>query len=72
MRKSDLGVVKVGGIVPIEVKSGTKGQMQSLYFFLHERNLRSGIRLSAENFGRYDKIITIPIYAALKIRDIAC
>jgi len=60
------------GIIPIEVKSGTKGQMQSLYLFLHERNLRSGIRLSAENFGRYDKIITIPLYAASKIRDIAC
>ncbi|OGF66816.1 MAG: hypothetical protein A2Y62_10550 [Candidatus Fischerbacteria bacterium RBG_13_37_8] len=56
------------GIVPIEVKAGTKGQMQSLFIFLDERNLAAGIRLSAENFARYDKIVTVPLYAASRIR----
>jgi hypothetical protein len=46
------------GVVPLEVKSGTKGQMQSLHIFLNERNLSKGIRISAENFSHYDKITT--------------
>jgi predicted AAA+ superfamily ATPase len=54
-------------IVPIEVKAGTKGQMQSLFLFLKERGLPLGIRLSHENFGRYDKIITVPLYAAERL-----
>jgi len=53
-----------GKIVPLEVKAGTKGQMQSIHLFLNERSLSRGIRLSAENFGKYDKIWTIPVYAA--------
>jgi len=51
-------------IIPIEVKAGTKGQMQSLFLFLRERNLPSGVRISLENFTRYEKIAVIPLYAA--------
>jgi predicted AAA+ superfamily ATPase len=58
------------GVVPLEVKSGTKGQMQSLHIFLNERNLAKGIRISAENFSRYDKIINIPLYAASRAYEI--
>jgi predicted AAA+ superfamily ATPase len=50
-------------IVPIEVKAGRKGQMQSMFIFLKERNLKSGIRVSLENFGRYGNIDVIPLYA---------
>lgn len=57
-------------IIPIEVKAGTKGQMQSLYIFLEERAISDGIRLSAENFARFGKIITVPLYAVSRIRDI--
>ncbi|MCX6557619.1 MAG: ATP-binding protein [Candidatus Aminicenantes bacterium] len=52
------------GVVPLEVKSGTKGQMQSLYIFLKERNLSKGVRISAEKFSHHGKITTIPLYAA--------
>jgi predicted AAA+ superfamily ATPase len=56
-----------GQILPIEVKAGTKGQMQSMHLFLNERNLEKGIRISQENFDDYGKIITIPIYAVNRI-----
>ena len=50
-------------IYPVEVKAGTSGQMQSMFLFLQERNLATGFRVSHENFGHYDKVQTIPIYA---------
>jgi predicted AAA+ superfamily ATPase len=50
-------------IIPIEVKSGTTGQMQSMSIFLKERGLSLGIRISQENFSKYDKIQTLPAYA---------
>jgi len=58
------------GVLPLEVKSGTKGQMQSLHIFLDERNLAKGVRISAENFSRYGKIVTIPLYAAFRAYEI--
>ncbi|MBN1413037.1 MAG: ATP-binding protein [Spirochaetales bacterium] len=51
-------------IIPIEVKAGTKGSMQSLYIFLSERALDCGIRISSENFTHMDRIRTMPLYAA--------
>jgi hypothetical protein len=51
-------------ILPLEVKAGTRGQMQSLHLFLRERDLEKGLRISHENFGTYDKIQTLPLYAA--------
>jgi len=50
-------------IVPIEVKSGTSGKMQSLHIFLSEKHLEYGIRTSLENFSRFDKIKVYPLYA---------
>lgn len=54
-------------ILPIEVKAGTRGQMQSLHLFLNDRNLDCGLRISHENFAHYDKIKTIPIYATNRV-----
>ncbi len=54
-------------IIPMEVKAGTKGQMQSLHLFLKERNLKKGLRISHENFAKYGKIQTVPIYAVRNI-----
>ncbi|MCP5048890.1 MAG: ATP-binding protein [bacterium] len=54
-------------IIPIEVKAGTRGQMQSLHLFLTERNLSRGLRISAENHAVYDNIQTLPIYAVSNI-----
>jgi predicted AAA+ superfamily ATPase len=50
-------------IIPIEVKAGTKGAMQSMYLFMEEKNTPFGIRTSLENFGEIEKIKIIPIYA---------
>lgn len=55
-------------IVPVEVKSGTKGAMQSLYLFLQEKNLNKGIRISNENFSVYDTIEVYPLYAVENLR----
>lgn len=54
-------------IVPIEVKAGTKGSMQSLFLFLNEKNLRNGIRFSLENYSSYDKVIVNPLYAVAEV-----
>jgi predicted AAA+ superfamily ATPase len=50
-------------IVPIEVKSGKIGKMQSLHLFMKEKQSEYGIRTSLENFGQYDKIKVFPLYA---------
>ena len=50
-------------IVPIEVKSGKSGKMQSLHLFLNEKQVQYGIRTSLENFCVYDKIRVYPLYA---------
>ncbi|MCP5048323.1 MAG: ATP-binding protein [bacterium] len=57
-------------ILPIEVKAGTRGQMQSLHLFLTERNLDCGLRISHENFSQYDKIKTVPIYATSRVHQL--
>ena len=54
-------------IVPIEVKAGTRGAMQSLHRFIEEKNVKKGVRTSLENFGKIDKIDVYPIYAVSKI-----
>jgi hypothetical protein len=56
-------------IVPLEVKSGTKGSMQSLYLFLKEKNRSTGIRLSLENFSSIDQVDIFPIYAIQNMKD---
>lgn len=50
-------------IIPIEVKSGRKGAMQSLHLFLKEKNSKVGVRFSLENYGMYDNIWVYPLYA---------
>ena len=50
-------------IIPIEVKSGTSGKMQSLHLFINEKQSLYGIRTSLENFAQYDKIKVFPLYA---------
>lgn len=50
-------------IVPVEVKAGTKGSMQSMYLFLNEKKRTQGFRISLENFSKMDKISILPAYA---------
>jgi len=54
-------------IVPIEVKAGTKGSMQSLHLFMKEKNSVKGIRTSLENFGKLGNIDIYPMYAISNI-----
>jgi predicted AAA+ superfamily ATPase len=50
-------------IVPVEVKSGKQGKMQSMWVFLAEKQSAYGIRSSLENFGQYGQIKVFPLYA---------
>ena len=50
-------------IIPIEVKSGKSGKMQSMHLFLTEKQAEYGIRTSLENFSEYGKIKVYPLYA---------
>ncbi|MES2589341.1 MAG: AAA family ATPase [Bacteroidota bacterium] len=58
-------------IIPIEVKSGTKGSMQSLYRFLEEKKITNGFRISLENFSSLEQINILPIYATYKMEEIS-
>jgi predicted AAA+ superfamily ATPase len=55
-------------IIPIEVKSGKSGKMQSMHLFLNEKLSEYGIRTSLENFSEYDKIKVYPLYAIGNIK----
>jgi len=57
-------------ILPVEVKSGTRGSMQSLRIFMEEKNSKLGIRTSLENFGRFDNIEIYPLYAISNILEL--
>ena len=50
-------------IVPVEIKSGSTGKMQSMNLFINEKKSSKGIRISLENFSQYGKITVIPLYA---------
>ena len=57
-----------GKIVPIEVKSGKQGRMQSMHLFLAAKQSEYGIRTSLENFTKYDNIRVYPLYATGNIK----
>jgi predicted AAA+ superfamily ATPase len=59
----DYVIQKSEKIIPIEVKSGKSGKMQSMHLFLTEKQAAYGIRTSLENFAEYDKISVYPLYA---------
>ena len=61
-------IVQIGQkIVPVEVKSGKKGSMNSLYTFMDEKKCNYGIRTSLENFGQLPEIDIYPLYAISNI-----
>lgn len=59
----DYVISKNATIIPLEVKAGTKGSMQSLYRFMELKKSKFGIRTSMENFGRIGHIEIYPLYA---------
>lgn len=54
-------------IIPLEVKSGTKGSMNSMFLFLEEKKAKFGCRLSLENFTEYKSIKVYQLYALANI-----
>ena len=54
-------------IIPIEVKAGTKGTMQSMFLFMEEKGSEKGFRFSMENFSKFGKIQVFPIYSVRNI-----
>jgi predicted AAA+ superfamily ATPase len=63
----DYVIQKNNSIIPIEVKSGSKGAMPSLRLFMQEKNSEIGIRISSENFGKINNIEIYPLYAVSNI-----
>lgn len=57
-------------ILPIEVKAGTKGSMQSLYLFMGSKKIEKGIRVSQENFTTYGNIEVYPLYAIANLNKL--
>lgn len=61
-------VVQLGArILPIEVKSGSKGSMQSMRLFMEAKGIAKGVRTSLENFSSYEDILVYPLYAIRNI-----
>jgi predicted AAA+ superfamily ATPase len=63
----DYLVQKGNSVLPLEVKSGVQGKMQSLRIFLNEKKAREGARISLEHFSRYENIMVFPLYAVQNI-----
>lgn len=60
-------VVQLGNdVIPLEVKSGCRGSMQSMQRFLDTHPSPYGIRTAMEPFARYKNITVIPLYALWK------
>jgi hypothetical protein len=51
-------------VLPVEVKSGIRGSMQSLHLFLAEKKLSLALRVSRENFSSYGPVRVLPLYLA--------
>lgn len=51
-----------GRVVPVEVKSGSVGSMKSLGLFLDEKNVPTGVKVSAHPFSRHERVVSVPFY----------
>ena len=65
--KVDYLIQKGESIVPIEVKSGKSGSMQSIRLFMKEKQITKGIRISTENFSQLNDIEIYPIYSSFRL-----
>lgn len=66
----DYVLARGGNVLPMEVKSGVKGSMSSMYSMMRnpEKHIERGIRCSLENFGSFNspdgkRIDLVPLYA---------
>jgi hypothetical protein len=60
----DYLIQKGADIIPVEVKSGKRGSMQSMSVFMSDHKSRYGFRLSLENCASYKDIKVFPLYLA--------
>lgn len=58
-----------GVILPLEIKSGVRGSMQSLRLFMSMKHIDFGVRISMENFGIIDNIGICPLYAISSLKQ---
>jgi uncharacterized protein len=63
----DFVIQQQENIIPIEVKAGTKGAMQSMHLFMKEKAAKKGIRISLENFGKFNNIDVFPLYGVRQL-----
>jgi len=56
-------------IIPVEVKSGGRGSMQSMRVFLELKKSPYGIRIALENFSEYNNTRVFPLYAISNITE---
>jgi predicted AAA+ superfamily ATPase len=59
----DYIIVNKGKLIPVEVKAGKRGSLQSMYIFLEKKGLTSGIRCALEPFSHFGKVSVYPLYA---------
>ena len=64
----DYVVARDGAVIPIEVKSGGRGSMQSMRLMMEMKKIPRGVRTSLENFACYDGIEVWPLYAISNLR----
>lgn len=51
-------------VIPIEVKSGSGGQLKSLHLFLQSHpQTKQGVRFSPQPFSTHENIVSLPLYA---------
>jgi predicted AAA+ superfamily ATPase len=59
----DLLAIKEGQIIPVEIKSGTKGNVKSLLEFLKTHiNSPHGLKIANKGFFRHESFDEIPLY----------
>jgi uncharacterized protein len=64
----DFVIQKQDKIIPVEVKSGTTGNLKSMMQFLKEKKSTPyGIHISPNNFGIYNNINQVPLCAIWKV-----
>jgi predicted AAA+ superfamily ATPase len=56
-----------GKVIPLEVKSGSRGKMQSLRMFMASHETPYGIRIALENAAEYDNIKVLPACALFRL-----
>ena len=63
----DYIIQKNENILPIEVKAGKQGSMQSMYQFIKEKKSKIALRFSQENCSKFNNVTILPIYLASRV-----